>query len=93
MPFTDKNGSRLPDWLLTLGGGGGLVLGILVLLRGRQPLIHRSSALLIALCFLCLGLGGLIEAQRPGPGSQLKFAGKLFAGFALFSISWAISHP
>lgn len=92
MPFTDKTGSRLPDWLLTLGGGVGLVLGIVVLLQSRQPLIHRSSVALISLCFLCLGLGGLLENQRPGPGSQLKFAGKLFAGFALFSISWAISH-
>lgn len=82
----------MPDGLLALGGVVGVVLGVLVLLKGRQPLVQRSATLLIGACFLLLGAAGLLQPSRPELAERLKFAGKVLAGFGLFSISWALSH-
>jgi hypothetical protein len=42
---------------------------------------------------LGMGLGNLLELTYPELSSKFKFIAKVFAGFAVFSMSWAISHP
>jgi hypothetical protein len=90
---SDPSESRALNWSLTLGGAICLALGVLVFLKSRQPLGFRSFILLVALALLPLGLSGLGASHYPRLASGLKVVGKVFIGFALFSLSWALSHP
>ncbi len=86
-------GPRLVDWSLTIGGCFGLVLGILVLLKSQQAPIPRSFIFLVAVFLSGMGIGNLLDPGYPELSERFKFVGKVFAGFAIFSLSWAISHP
>ena len=85
--------SRVLDWSLTLGGCVCLAIGSLVLLKGQQAPISRSFVFLASIFLLGMGLGNLLEPSHPEAAARARFVGKVFAGFAIFSLSWAISHP
>jgi hypothetical protein len=94
MPISSETpGSHMNDWLLAIGGTVGLALGAVALATGRQPLAQRGAVLLIGGCFLLLGTAGLLQERWPTLAGRLKFAGKVLAGFGIFSASWALSHP
>lgn len=86
-------GPRLLDWSLTIGGCLGLVVGIVVLLKSQQALIPRSFIFLVSIFLLGIGIGNLLDPDHPELSERFKFVGKLFVGFAIFSLSWAVSHP
>lgn len=85
--------SRLLDGSLVLGGCIALAAGTLVLLKGTQALIPRSFTLLVAVVLLAWGLGNLLASRHPVLAARLNFTARLFVGFAIFSLSWALSHP
>ena len=91
------NPSGVPEpllgWSLLLGGLVCLAAGILVLQRGQGSLVSRSFLVMAGLFLGPLGLGRLLQAHRPGLAARLEFVAKVCAGFALFSLSWALSHP
>jgi hypothetical protein len=89
---SDTAGSRILNWSLTIGGGICLVIGVLVLVKSQQPPIPRSSIFLISVFVLNMGIGNLLEHNYPEWASRFKFIAKVFAGFAIFSISWGLSH-
>jgi hypothetical protein len=88
----DTFGSRVLDWSLTIGGSICLVIGVVVLFKSQQPPIPRSSIFLIAVFVQNMGIGNLLEPNYPEWASRFKFIAKVFAGFAIFSISWGLSH-
>ncbi len=91
------NPSGVPEpllaWSLLLGGLVCLAAGALVLQRGQGSPVSRSFLALAGLFLGPLGLGRLVRARRPALAARLEFVAKLCAGFALFSLSWALSHP
>lgn len=93
MSFEEKpSDSRLLDWSLTIGGIICLVVGTLVLMKSRQPLVFRSFILLVSFCLWPAGIGHLPEASHPALSARLKWVAKVFIGLALFSLSWTLSH-
>ena len=90
---SETSGSRLLDWSLTIGGSICLAIGALVLVKSSQPLIPRSFMILISVSILTMGIGHLLEPGRSLLSSRFIFIAKVFAGFAIFSFSWALSHP
>ena len=87
-----SSGSWLLDWSLTIGGIICLVVGTLVLMKSRQPLVFRSFILLVSFCLWPAGVGNLLEASRPALSTRLKWLAKLSIGLALFSMSWTLAH-
>ncbi len=85
--------SRLLDGSLVLGGCIALAAGTLVLLQGTQALIPRSFTLLAGVVPLAWGLGNLLSGRHPRLAARLNFTARLFVGFAIFALSWALSHP
>jgi len=85
--------ARLLSWSLTIGGCVCFAIGSLVLWRGQQSPIQRSFILLMSIFMLGMGLGGLLESSHPQLSSRFTFIGKVFAGFAIFALSWTLSHP
>lgn len=86
-------GPRLVDWSLTIGGCLGLAVGIVVLVKSELAPIPRSFIVLASVFLLGMGIGNLLDPDHPELSERFKFVGKLFAGFAIFSLSWAVSHP
>lgn len=94
MPLSfESSSSRVVDWSLALGGACCLAVGLFVFVKSEQPVMHRSIILLISICLLALGTSHLVEAHSPVLAARLKFVARMFAGFALFSVSWTLSHP
>ena len=81
------------DWSLTIGGFICLVVGIGVLVKSQQAPIPRSFIFLISVFVTSMGLSNLLNPDHPEWSARFKFIGKVFAGFAIFSLSWALSHP
>lgn len=71
----------------------GLVIGTVVFLKSQQAPIPRGFIFLLSVFISTMGIGNLLEPRCPELSSRFRFIGKVFAGFAIFSISWAISHP
>jgi hypothetical protein len=92
-PKAETTGTHVLDWSLTIGGIFGLILGVIVFLKSQQAPIPRSFTFLISVFIAAMGIGNLLEPRHPEWSSRFKFAGKVFAGFAIFSLSWALSHP
>ena len=90
---TPTPGSRALDWALAIGGSLGFVIGAVVFMKSQQPPIQRSFIFLVSVFVATTGIGQMLETSHPELSSRFKFTGKVFAGFALFSISWARSHP
>ena len=92
-PNAPAPGTRILDWSLTVGGLFGLVMGVIVFLKNPQAPIPQSFVFLISVFIASMGLGNLLEPSQPEWSSRFKFIGKVFAGFAIFAVSWAFSHP
>jgi hypothetical protein len=58
----------------------------------RQSPIPRSFIFLISVFITSMGISNLLNPGYPEWSARFKFIGKVFAGFAIFSLSWAISH-
>jgi len=92
-PDSPRFSSRLLGASLILGGGLCLVAGALVFSKLQQPLINRGFYLLIPVFMVFLGVGKALESRQPELASKFQFTAKVCAGLALFSLSWALSHP
>lgn len=84
--------SQLLDWSLTVGGLLGLVAGGLVFLQSHQDPISRSFVGLASISLTAMGIGNLLEARQPLVARRCIFVAKVFVGFALYSLSWGLSH-
>lgn len=84
---------RLYDWSLTIGGVLLLGTGAWLWLRGPQSFLPPHSVVLVGAALGCLGLGNLLNPSHQEASTGLTFTGKVLAGLAIFSISWALSHP
>ena len=84
---------RLFDWSLTIGGAILLAAGAWLWVRGPQVLLPPHSVALVGVSLACLGLGNLLNPSQPEASTGLTLTGKILAGLAIFSISWALSHP
>lgn len=84
--------SRALDLSLAIGGILCLVVGSVAFFKVQQPILNRVFYLLVPVFMLFMGVGKLLEASQPELGSKLVFIAKVLAGFALFSLSWALSH-
>lgn len=84
--------TRVLDWSLTAGGMVCLVIGIAVLVKSQEPLIPRGFISLVSVFITSIGISNLLIPGYPELSARFKFIGRLFAGFALFSLSWALSH-
>jgi hypothetical protein len=91
-PNPEISRSRTHHWSLVIGGALCFVVGVVVLLKSQQAPIPRSFILLVSVFVLSMGIGKLLNPRFPEWSSRFIFIGKVFAGFAIFSISWAISH-
>ena len=85
-------GTRVLNWALTLGGSVCVVIGLVILVKSPQPPSPRSFIFLVSVFASTMGIGNLLEFSHPELSSRLKFTGKVFAGLALFSLSWTLSH-
>ena len=83
---------RVFDWSLVIGGFTCLVIGIAVLVKSQQAPISRSFIFLISVFLTSIGISNLLNPNYPELSARFKFIGRVFAGFAIFSLSWAISH-
>ena len=90
---TNLSDPRLFDWSLTIGGSLLLGVGIWLWVRGAQLFLPPHSVVLVGVSLACLGLGNLLNPSQPEASTGLTFTGKVLAGLAVFSISWALSHP
>jgi hypothetical protein len=84
--------SRALDLSLAIGGCLCLAVGSVAFSKVQQPILNRGFYLLVPVFMLLMGVGKLLEARQPELGSKWVFIARVFAGFALFSLSWALSH-
>lgn len=77
---------------LALGGAACLALATWWGGRGQEPLAVRSFVACIGGSLLALGASPLLRGRWPELAGPLQTAGRILAGLALFSLSWAISH-
>jgi hypothetical protein len=84
--------ARVLDWSLAIGGFSCFVIGIAVLVESQQAPIPRSFVFLVSVFITSIGVSNLLNPGYPELSARFKFIGRVFAGFAIFSLSWAISH-